>query len=75
MENRKEYYILFSRSGFTEDLLKLAEAKKNIILVNKDQREKYKELWHFGFHPTNYHLKEIFKNGGLGKTQLSGISG
>jgi len=44
MENRKEYYILFSRSGFTEDLLKLAEAKKNIILVNKDQREKYKEL-------------------------------
>jgi len=44
MENRKEYYILFSRSGFTEDLLRLAEAQKNIILVNKDQREKYKEL-------------------------------
>ncbi|MHB1377341.1 MAG: ATP-binding protein [Candidatus Humimicrobiaceae bacterium] len=43
-EKRKEYYILFSRSGFTEDLLRLAQTEKNILLVNKDQREKFPEI-------------------------------
>jgi AAA+ ATPase superfamily predicted ATPase len=38
MTNRKEYYILFSRSGFTEDLLKLAKTEKNILLVDKDNQ-------------------------------------
>ncbi|MBI4656263.1 MAG: ATP-binding protein, partial [Elusimicrobia bacterium] len=33
---RKEYFILFSKSGFTDDLLKSAK-KENIFLVHKDK--------------------------------------
>ncbi|MCL4384898.1 MAG: ATP-binding protein [Actinobacteria bacterium] len=36
-EKRKEYYILFSRSGFTKDLIKIAKNEKNIFLINKDE--------------------------------------
>ena len=30
--NREEYFILFSKSGFSEELEKLAQKEKNIIL-------------------------------------------
>ena len=30
--NREEYFILFSKSGFSEDLEELAQKEKNIIL-------------------------------------------
>ncbi len=35
-ENRNEYYCLFSKSGFTEDMLKLAKHEK-VKLFHKDQ--------------------------------------
>lgn len=31
---RKEYYCIFSRSGFTRELLKLAEERENVILLS-----------------------------------------
>lgn len=40
-DDRKEYFILFSKSGFTIDMRKLAKARKNIILVEKDKLVKY----------------------------------
>ena len=30
--NREEYFILFSKSGFSEELEELAQKEKNIIL-------------------------------------------
>ena len=33
--NRKEYYVIFSKSGFTKELLERAEKEKSIILVDK----------------------------------------
>ncbi|MFH1233064.1 MAG: ATP-binding protein, partial [Patescibacteria group bacterium] len=35
-ENRKECYILFSKSGFTEDMMKLAK-KEKVKLVKEDK--------------------------------------
>lgn len=35
--NRKEQFILFSKSGFTADMKKLAKKRKEIILVEKDK--------------------------------------
>lgn len=35
-EGRKEYYILFSKSGFTNDMLKLAK-QEHVYLVNKNE--------------------------------------
>lgn len=32
---RKEYYVIFSKSGFTKELLERAEKEKSIILVDK----------------------------------------
>jgi len=37
-EKRKEYFILFSKSGFTPNMKKMAKEKGNIILVEKDKR-------------------------------------
>ena len=31
-DKRKEYYILFSKSGFSQDLIELAKKKSNIVL-------------------------------------------
>ena len=31
-DKREEYYILFSKSGFSQDLIELAKKKNNIIL-------------------------------------------
>ncbi|OGG35593.1 ATPase [Candidatus Gottesmanbacteria bacterium RIFCSPLOWO2_02_FULL_42_29] len=36
-ENRKEYYILFSKSGFSEGVKEKAGREKNIFLVHKDK--------------------------------------
>ena len=36
-DNRTEYYILFSKNGFTLEMKKLAKESGNIILVDKDQ--------------------------------------
>jgi hypothetical protein len=35
-QNRKEYYCLFSKSGFTSDMCKLAQ-KENVLLFKKDK--------------------------------------
>jgi uncharacterized protein len=35
---RKEYFILFSKSGFTPDMKKLAKKESNVILVEKDKK-------------------------------------
>lgn len=35
--NRKEYFILFSKSGFTKEMLNLASKEKNIVLINKNK--------------------------------------
>lgn len=35
--NRKEFFILFNKSGFTADMKKLAKKRKNIMLVEKDE--------------------------------------
>lgn len=35
-KNRKEYYILFSKSGFTKEMIKLAKEEK-VFLVQKDK--------------------------------------
>lgn len=32
---RKEYYVIFSKSGFTRELIEKAEKEKNIVLVDK----------------------------------------
>lgn len=34
---RKEYFILFSKSGFTSEMKKMAKERKNIILVEKNK--------------------------------------
>ncbi|MBA4317847.1 MAG: ATP-binding protein [Flavobacterium sp.] len=34
---RSEYFILFSRNGFTSDMLKLAAEKNNVVLVDKNR--------------------------------------
>lgn len=34
-EKREEYFILFSKKGFTADMIKLAKEKKNIVLVEE----------------------------------------
>jgi len=34
---RKEYFILFSKSGFTPDMIKLAKEKGNVVLVDKNK--------------------------------------
>ena len=33
-DNRKEYYCIFSRSGFTKELLELAQKRENVILLS-----------------------------------------
>ncbi len=38
---REEYFILFSKSGFTTDLLKLAKKQKNLVLVEKNKLVRY----------------------------------
>ncbi|MBU1200745.1 ATP-binding protein [Patescibacteria group bacterium] len=35
--DRQEYYIIYSKSGFTKDLLKLNTQKKNLFLVHQDK--------------------------------------
>lgn len=37
INNRKEYYVLFSKSGFTSSLIKQAK-KENVLLVHQDKR-------------------------------------
>jgi len=32
-DKRTEYYILFSKSGFTDELISLARQTKNLILI------------------------------------------
>jgi len=36
-ENRKEKYILLSKSGFTQELIKASKKDKNIILIHEDK--------------------------------------
>ncbi len=38
--DRKEYFILFSKSGFTDRLIDLAKSDKSIFLVKKDRLQK-----------------------------------
>lgn len=38
INNRKEIYILFSKSGFTNELMEFAGIEKNLILVEKDEK-------------------------------------
>jgi len=33
-ENRKEYFAVFSRKGFTQDLIKEAEKERNVYLFS-----------------------------------------
>ena len=40
-DKREEYFILFSKSGFTADMIKLAKEKGNIILVDKNKLVKF----------------------------------
>ncbi len=37
VQRREEYFILFSRSGFTSNMLKLAKEKGNVFLVDEDK--------------------------------------
>jgi len=36
-DKRKEFFILFSKSGFTANMIKLAKEKDNIVLVDKNK--------------------------------------
>jgi len=36
-DKREEYFILFSKSGFTADMIKFAREKENIVLVDKNK--------------------------------------
>ena len=38
INNRKEKYILFSKSGFTDEIMEFARIEKNLILVEKDEK-------------------------------------
>jgi AAA+ ATPase superfamily predicted ATPase len=38
-ENRREKFVLFSISGFTDHLLNLSEERNDLLLVGKDQKE------------------------------------
>jgi len=38
INNRKEKYILFSKSGFTHEIMELARIENNLILVEKDKK-------------------------------------
>jgi hypothetical protein len=40
-DKRKEYFILFSKSGFTDEMKKIAKAAGNIFLVKQDKLESY----------------------------------
>ncbi len=35
--DRKEYFILFSKSGFTPDMIKIARKENNVVLVDKNK--------------------------------------
>lgn len=37
MENRKEYFMLFSKSGFTDEMIKIAREEK-VILIKEDEK-------------------------------------
>lgn len=39
-EGRKEYYVIFSRSGFTKELIDMAEEQKNILLFDGEFQRK-----------------------------------
>lgn len=38
INNRKEKYILFSKSGFTDEIMEFTKIEKNLILVEKDEK-------------------------------------
>ena len=38
INNRKDKYILFSKSGFTDEIIELARIENNLILVEKDKK-------------------------------------
>jgi len=40
-DSRKEKFILFSKSGFTDELLRFAKSEKDLILVEKDEVLKF----------------------------------
>jgi hypothetical protein len=36
-DDRKEFFILFSKNGFTSDMKKLAKKEGNVVLVEKNK--------------------------------------
>lgn len=40
-DKRKEYFILFSKSGFTDEMKKIAKAAENVFLAKQDKLENY----------------------------------